>query len=105
MGVEFAGKKAVTNGKLCVNFHNNNITGVQYGINMYHPNVICFNLTNCNIKIDAFYALLGYYAIQTNVNYNATGYVGVYNSNFVGNISSIFNATVGTHRGNNTGFP
>ncbi|MDO5815534.1 MAG: hypothetical protein Q4Q18_07835, partial [Methanobrevibacter sp.] len=66
-GIEFAGKKAVTNGKLCVKFNDNNITGVKNGVNMYHPNVICFNVTNCNILLSYPYAISSNYgAINTN---------------------------------------
>lgn len=101
-GIEFAGKKLASNGKLCANLHNNNITDIGYGINMYHPNVIYLNITNCNIginseNIDA--------AIATNGNFNCTGYIGVFNSNFSGSISADFVNATGNNKGNNTGFP
>ena len=104
-GIEFAGKKAVTNGKLCVKFNNNNITGVKNGVNMYHLNVICFNVTNCNILLSYPYAISSNYgAINTNGYFNATGYIGVYNSNFRGKISDDFKSAVGNNTANNTGF-
>ncbi|WP_405310093.1 right-handed parallel beta-helix repeat-containing protein [Methanobrevibacter sp.] len=97
VGFEFAGKKAATNGRLCVLFNNNTINNVGNGINMYHPNVICFNLTNSNIYADD-------YAIYTNSNFVASGYVGVYNSNFTGTVSSAFKTAAGNNTANNTGF-
>lgn len=101
-GMEFAGKKAKTNGKLCAVFDNNNITDVGYGINMFHPNVVCLNITNCNIGINSSNIED---AIATNDKFNYTGYMGVYNSNFSGAISPDFVTAVGNHKGNNTGFP
>ena len=101
-GMEFAGKKAKTNGKLCVKFNNNTISNVLRGINMYHPNVLCFNITNSNIHVNSDY---GDYAIQTDSFFNATGYLGVFNSNFTGLISSAFVTAVGNNKGNNVGFP
>lgn len=101
-GMEFAGKKAKTNGKLCAVFDNNNITDVGYGINMFHPNVVCLNITNCNIGINSSNIED---AIATNDKFNYTGYIGVYNSNFSGAISPDFVTAVGNHKGNNTGFP
>ena len=95
-GFEFAGKKAVTNGRLCVLFNNNNISNVGNGINMYHPNVLCFNLTNSNIYVDDN-------AINTNGNFAST-YIGVYNSNFTGTISPTFKTAAGNNTANNTGF-
>ena len=100
-GVEFAGKRADTNGKLCVVFNNNTITNVHTGINMYHPNVICFNLTNSDIEVDSEE---GISAISTNDKFNATGYIGVYNSTFIGLISSAFKTAAGNNTGNNSGF-
>lgn len=101
-GIEFAGKKLASNGKLCVNFHNNNITDIGYGINMYHPNVIYLNITNCNIGINSENIEE---AIATNGNFNCTGYIGVFNSNFSGSISAAFVNATGNNKGNNTGFP
>ena len=100
-GGEFAGKRVATNGKLGVLFNNNTIVNVLTGINMYHPNVICFNLTNSDIEVDSEE---GEYAILTNANFNATGYIGVYNSTFVGLISSAFKTAAGNNTGNNSGF-
>lgn len=100
-GVEFAGKKAVTNGKLNVDFDNNNITDIFYAINMYHPNVIHLNITNCNIGVNSPYIDI---AIATNGNFATTGYIGVYNSNFVGTISSTFKTAAGNNTANNIGF-
>ena len=104
-GIEFAGKKNVTNGKLSADFNNNNITGVKYGMNMFHPDVTYFNLTNCNILLSYPYAISSNYgAINTNENFNATDYIGVYNSNFRGKISGDFKTAAGNNTANNTGF-
>lgn len=57
-GIEFAGKKLATNGQLYVHMYGNNITNVTTGINMFHPCVRLFNMTNNNI-----------YTINPSVNY------------------------------------
>lgn len=101
-GVEFTGKKAKTNGRLYATFHNNNISDIQIGIYMNNHNVDFFNITNCNIGLNSPNVT---YAIYAPLNYVATGYVGVYNSNFNGTISTRFSTSVGTNQANNTGFP
>lgn len=104
-GIEFKGKKNETNGRLYATFNNNNITNVQYGINMYCPNVVFLNITNCNISLAPAYAsLLNHWAIGTNSNFGSTGYIGVYNSYFAGRIYSAFKTAVGTNAANNIGF-
>lgn len=99
-GVDFSGKKAITNGRLYVNFDNNNISDVYTGIYMNNHNVDFFNMTYCNILLD-----LDLFAIFATDNFNATGYIGVYHSNFIGNTTSNFVTAVGSHKWNNTGFP
>jgi hypothetical protein len=103
-GMEFKGKRTATNGKLYATFDNNTITGVECGISMLCPNVVFLNITNCNIKLRND-LIWDYEVITTDSNFNKTGYIGVYNSNFEGIISQAFVTAVGTHYGNNTGFP
>lgn len=50
-GMQFAGKKAVTNGKLSALISCNNISNVSVGIDMNHPSVIYLNVTNNNITV------------------------------------------------------
>lgn len=98
VGVEFAGKKAATNGKLCVQFDNNTITNVYTGINMLHPNILCFNITNSNISAS-------FDAIATDTPFGTSiTYIGVYNSTFVGDVSDDFKRAAGNHTANNYGF-
>ena len=99
VGVEFAGKRLPTNGRLDANFDNNTIINVETGINMLHPRVECLNITSCNVNASG-------YAIYADEPFGTyVGYIGVYNSTFVGDISGIFEDAVGTNYGNNTGFP
>jgi len=100
-GMEFKGKRAATNGKLYATFDNNNITGVTHGINMYNPNVVFLNMTNCNISVTS--PKLNW-AIRTNADFGVTGYIGVYNSYFDGKISTSFKNAVGYNTANNIGF-
>ena len=97
-GMEFKGKRAATNGKLYATFDNNTITNAKYaGINMLNPNVVFLNITDCTIKLNPFYALLNYKVIDTDSNFNATGYIGVYNITYLGTFSSDFVNAVGTN--------
>ena len=100
-GVEFTGKKAKTNGRLNATFHNNNICDIQIGIYMNNHNVDFFNITNCNIGLNSSNIR---FAIQATSNFVATGYIGVYNSNFNGTITQSFKDAAGNNTGNNTGF-
>lgn len=99
VGVEFAGKRLPTNGRLDANFDNNTIINVETGINMLHPDVEYFNITSCNVSASD-YAIYAEDPFGTSVDY-----IGVYNSAFVGDISSEFEDAVGTNYGNNIGFP
>ena len=99
VGVEFAGKRLPTNGRLDANFDNNTIIIVVIGINMLHPDVEYFNITSCNVSASS-------YAIYAEDPFgDSVDYIGVYNSTFVGDISGEFEDAVGTNYGNNTGFP
>ncbi len=99
VGVEFAGKKAATNGRLCVNFYNNTIVNVGNAINIFHPRIECFNITHCNISAEV-------YSFYTEAPFgNYIGYIGVYYSTVVGNYTTEFGTAVGTNYGNNVGFP
>jgi hypothetical protein len=66
---------------------------------MLHPNVEHFNITSCNVSASD-YAIYAEDPFGTSV-----GYIGVYNSTFVGDISSDFVDAVDDHHGNNSGFP
>lgn len=99
VGVEFAGKKAATNGRLCVDFDNNTIVDVGNAINIFHPRVECFNITHCNISAEDY----SFYTDSPFGNY--IGYIGVYHNTIVGNYTTQFRTAVGTNYGNNTGFP
>lgn len=98
VGVEFAGKRTPTNGRLYADFDNNTIVNVSTGINMLHPNVEFFNITSCNINASQ-------YAIFTDEPFGTVVYIGVYDSIIAGDVSGDFEEKVGTNYGNNTGFP
>lgn len=99
VGVEFAGKKAATNGRLYANFDNNTIVDVGNAINIFHPRVEYFNITHCNISAEDY----SFYTDSPFGNY--IGYIGVYYNTIVGNYTTPFGTAVGTNYGNNTGFP
>ena len=48
-GMQFAGKKNETNGKLYANIYGNTMSGVQTGIDMNHPSVVYLNMYLNNI--------------------------------------------------------
>ena len=101
-GVEFTGKKAKTNGRLSVDFCNNNISDIEYGLYLNNHNVTFLNITYCNIGLNSPSLLFDIYATS---NYLATGFIGVYNSNFNGTFSPRFVTSVGSNHNNNTNFP
>lgn len=101
-GIEFTGKKDKTNGRLYVEFTNNNISNIDIGLYMNNHNVTYFNISNSNIGLNSPNIS---YAIYAPANYQATGFIGVYNSNFNGTISNRFVTSVGNNYSNVTGFP
>lgn len=101
-GIEFTGKKNKTNGRLYVEFTNNNISNIDIGLYMNNHNVTYFNISNSNIGLNSPNIS---YAIYAPANYQATGFIGVYNSNFNGTISNRFVTSVGNNYSNVTGFP
>lgn len=92
-GIEFAGKKAATNGRLNVTICNTNIADVSYGINLNHPSVEYFKLNH--VYIDSTI-----WDIITGANFVKTGYIYVYNSTFEGNIGLNFYNNVTAESGN-----
>lgn len=92
-GIEFAGKKTATNGRLNVTICNTNITDVSYGIHLNHPSVEYFKL--CHMYIDS-----DIWDILTGDNFVKTGYMYVYNSTFEGNIDADFYNNVTDESGN-----
>lgn len=86
-GIEFAGKKAPTNGRLNVTMCNNKISNVVNGIHLNHPGVEYLNLKNMYISASN-------YAIITGSNFVKTGYmyltlpftyIGLISYNFISN--------------------
>lgn len=88
VGIEFAGKKSVTNGILSATLYNNRITGVNTGINMFHPMVYYLNLTSNVIAVNNS---TSQYAIFTNNNYFALyGIIIMVNNNITGLVGPNF---------------
>lgn len=100
-GIEFAGKPTSTQGKLNATIVNTTITGYTTGINMLHPNIIYLLLDHVNITVpDEDFDI----AINTEYPFGTYSYIGVYNSNFIGDVSDDFVNATGSNQGNNTGF-
>ena len=100
VGIEFAGKKASTNGKLSVEITANNITNVQTGIDMYHPYIDYLyiswnnidtldNTTNFTIAIDGNFSSVFYQDIYVYSNYLH----GKINQTFIDNCDDFDNVT------------
>lgn len=87
-GMEFAGKPTPSQGKLCVSIVNTTITGYTWGINLFHPNIICLSFDNVNITVNDNSTE---YAIYTDENFHVSGSIVVEsNCNFNGLISDDF---------------
>lgn len=97
-GMQFLGKPTPSQGKLNATLSYNNITEVETGIDMDHPNVINLYLTH--MKFD----LIEDADISTGENFGTYTYVGVYNSIFYNGVSLEFYNATGNNKGNNTNF-
>lgn len=98
VGIEFAGKKASTNGKLNATLYNNTISNCNRGINMFHPNVQYLYL---DLMV---FDNLGDYDINTASPFGTYSYIGVYNSTFYNGVTFDFYNATGSNKGNNTNF-
>lgn len=87
-GIQFAGKKAPTNGRLNVTICNTRITNVEIGIQFNHPAIEYLHLKNDYISASN-------YAILTGSNFHKTGHIYVTNSTFIGTIDPIFISNLG----------
>lgn len=91
--MEFAGKKAETNGQLSASLSGNIITNVTTGINMYHPCVRLFQMNGNTINTTNS---SNNYAINTNSFFakHSSGRIIVTNNVLNGNVTTAFkNAT------------
>ena len=97
-GMQFLGKPTPDQGKLNATLSYNNITNVEIGIDMDHPNVIYLYLDH--MKFD----LIEDADISTGVDFGTYTYIGVYNSVFYYGVSSEFYNATGNNKGNNINF-
>lgn len=97
-GMEFAGKPKANNGVLNATLFNNTISCCDYGINMFHPNVLYLYL-DFMVFDD-----ICEYDIYTNSAFGTYTYIGVYNSIFDAGVTQAFFNAVGSNKGNNTNF-
>lgn len=98
-GIEFAGKRAATNGRLNATISENTITDVNTGISMNHPDVILLNITGNTIETTiptSNYSILAgtYFAKDTN------GSIIVNNNELEGIVSASFINTTDVASGN-----
>lgn len=100
VGIEFAGKKAATNGRLDVELNYNTIVGVTTGISMNHPDVISFKMLNntVNSTSNTTFAILA----GNNFDVDDDAIISLINNTFYGYTSSAFYYEI-TEDINNTG--